>query len=92
MNSKTTEMTESSAASPTSAPTITEHEREAVLRANATGLQPVVFVHGLWLLPSSWDRWATLFEKETGDYRALLRWTARTDARRTWAGLGNRRH
>jgi pimeloyl-ACP methyl ester carboxylesterase len=21
-----------------------------------------VFVHGLWLLPSSWDRWATLFE------------------------------
>ena len=28
-------------------------------RANATGLQPVVFVHGLWLLPSSWDRWAT---------------------------------
>src|SRR2546425_1737884 len=31
-------------------------------RANATGLTPVVFVHGLWLLPSSWDRWATLFE------------------------------
>jgi non-heme chloroperoxidase len=23
---------------------------------------PVVFVHGLWLLPSSWDRWAKLFE------------------------------
>jgi hypothetical protein len=22
-----------------------------------------VFVHGLWLLPSSWDRWADLFEK-----------------------------
>jgi pimeloyl-ACP methyl ester carboxylesterase len=22
----------------------------------------VVFVHGLWLLPSSWDRWAKLFE------------------------------
>jgi hypothetical protein len=20
------------------------------------------FVHGLWLLPSSWDRWAKLFE------------------------------
>jgi pimeloyl-ACP methyl ester carboxylesterase len=31
-------------------------------RANATGLQPVVFVHGLWLLPSSWDRWAAVFE------------------------------
>lgn len=22
----------------------------------------MVFVHGLWLLPSSWDRWAKLFE------------------------------
>jgi non-heme chloroperoxidase len=31
--------------------------------------QPVVFVHGLWLLPNSWDRWATLFE-ENG-YAAL---------------------
>src|SRR3979490_1462245 len=36
---------------------------DKVDRANATGLQPVVFVHGLWLLPSSWDRWATLFEE-----------------------------
>src|ERR1700754_2456133 len=43
--------------------TITEHEAQEVARANATGLQPVVFVHGLWLLPSSWDRWATLFEE-----------------------------
>jgi pimeloyl-ACP methyl ester carboxylesterase len=42
--------------------TITEHEAEEVKRANATGLQPVVFVHGLWLLPSSWDRWAKVFE------------------------------
>jgi non-heme chloroperoxidase len=23
---------------------------------------PVVFIHGLWLLPSSWDRWAEVFE------------------------------
>ena len=22
---------------------------------------PVVFIHGLWLLPSSWDRWAAMF-------------------------------
>jgi non-heme chloroperoxidase len=42
--------------------TITEHEAQQVERANATGRQPVVFVHGLWLLPSSWDRWASLFE------------------------------
>src|SRR4051794_32493372 len=32
-------------------------------RANATGLTPVVFVHGLWLLPSSWDRWAAIFQE-----------------------------
>ena len=56
--------------SETDAPTtITEHEAQEVARANATGLQPVVFIHGLWLLPSSWDRWATLFE-EAG-YAAL---------------------
>jgi non-heme chloroperoxidase len=43
--------------------TITEHEAQAVARANETGLPPVVFVHGLWLLPSSWDRWAAVFEE-----------------------------
>jgi pimeloyl-ACP methyl ester carboxylesterase len=45
------------------AATITEHELQEVKRANGTGLTPVVFIHGLWLLPSSWDRWAKLFEK-----------------------------
>jgi non-heme chloroperoxidase len=30
---------------------------------NASGRPPVVFVHGLWLLPSSWDRWAAVFEE-----------------------------
>jgi len=49
--------------------TITEHELQQVERANATGFQPIVFVHGLWLLPSSWDRWATLFEQQ--GYTAL---------------------
>ncbi|MEP6768360.1 MAG: alpha/beta hydrolase [Acidobacteriota bacterium] len=43
--------------------TITAHEAQEVQRANATGRQPVVFVHGLWLLPSSWDRWAAAFEE-----------------------------
>jgi non-heme chloroperoxidase len=47
----------------TEATTITEHEAEAADRANATGLTPVVFIHGLWLLPSSWDRWADVFEE-----------------------------
>jgi non-heme chloroperoxidase len=41
---------------------ITDREREQIERANAAGATPVVFVHGLWLLPSSWDRWAALFE------------------------------
>jgi non-heme chloroperoxidase len=42
---------------------ITEQEEEQVNRANASGLAPVVFVHGLWLLASSWDRWRTVFEE-----------------------------
>jgi non-heme chloroperoxidase len=45
------------------AATITEHEADQIRRANETGLKPVVFIHGLWLLPSSWDRWATVFEE-----------------------------
>jgi pimeloyl-ACP methyl ester carboxylesterase len=45
------------------AATITEHEGQQVQAANATGKTPVVFVHGLWLLPSSWDRWAALFQE-----------------------------
>src|ERR1700731_793263 len=43
--------------------TIVEHEKTQVERVNASGKQPVVFVHGLWLLPSSWDRWAAMFEE-----------------------------
>jgi pimeloyl-ACP methyl ester carboxylesterase len=38
-------------------------EQQEVDRANASGRKTVVFVHGLWLLPSSWDRWRTLFEE-----------------------------
>ena len=38
-------------------------ERAQVQRANVSGLHPVVFVHGLWLLPSSWQRWAEVFEE-----------------------------
>jgi non-heme chloroperoxidase len=34
---------------------------EQVAKANDSGKVPVVFIHGLWLLPSSWDRWAGLF-------------------------------
>jgi non-heme chloroperoxidase len=36
---------------------------DQVERANTSGRTPVVFIHGLWLLGSSWDRWATVFEQ-----------------------------
>jgi|SRR5689334_1228387 len=43
--------------------TITLVEAEQIEKANASGGTPVVFVHGLWLLPSSWQRWLDLFEQ-----------------------------
>jgi pimeloyl-ACP methyl ester carboxylesterase len=43
--------------------TITEHEAAQVERANASSATPVVFIHGLWVLSSSWDNWVTLFEQ-----------------------------
>ena len=43
--------------------TITEQETAEVEKANASGRVPVVFIHGLWLLPSSWDNWAGAFEE-----------------------------
>lgn len=47
----------------TTATTMTDHEAAQIERANAAKATPVVFVHGLWLLPSSWDRWVTFFEE-----------------------------
>jgi non-heme chloroperoxidase len=41
---------------------ITDYEADQIKSANSSGRTPVVFVHGLWLLPSSWDRWRQLFE------------------------------
>ena len=32
---------------------ISERENREILAANASGKTPVVFIHGLWLLPSS---------------------------------------
>src|SRR5258707_686795 len=42
--------------------TIADHDAQQVERAKAMGLRPVVLVHGLWLLSSSWDRWTEAFE------------------------------
>jgi non-heme chloroperoxidase len=42
---------------------ISERERREIEGANAAGTTPVVFIHGLWLLPSSWVNWADLFKQ-----------------------------
>src|ERR1700742_4574425 len=60
---------------------ISASERAQIQRANISGLHPVVFVHGLWLLPGSWQRWAEAFE-EAG-YTALI--PDGPDAPATWA-------
>lgn len=57
---------------------LSERERLAVERANASALRPVVFVHGLWLAPSSWDRWAALFD-QAGHASVLAGWPGEPD-------------
>jgi non-heme chloroperoxidase len=42
---------------------MSERENREVEAANASGKTPVVFVHGLWLLPSSWANWADFFKQ-----------------------------
>ncbi|WP_448638945.1 alpha/beta hydrolase [Geodermatophilus sp. URMC 63] len=40
-----------------------ERENREIEAANASGRTPVVLVHGLWLLPSSWSDWADFLEQ-----------------------------
>lgn len=47
----------------TATTTVTAREAAEVRAANASGRQPVVFVHGLWLLHSSWDAWKAYVEE-----------------------------
>jgi non-heme chloroperoxidase len=42
---------------------ISVRENREIEAANASGNTPVLFIHGLWLLPSSWARWADCFEE-----------------------------
>jgi pimeloyl-ACP methyl ester carboxylesterase len=58
-----------SATSDQPAVSVSSTDAEEIARANQSGLTPVVFIHGLWLLPSSWNRWAAVFD-EAG-YSAL---------------------
>ncbi|MCW2756357.1 MAG: alpha/beta hydrolase [Nocardioidaceae bacterium] len=43
---------------------LTPRESTEVAAANASGKQPIVFVHGLWLLAGSWDGWRALVEEK----------------------------
>jgi pimeloyl-ACP methyl ester carboxylesterase len=42
---------------------ISERESKEIEAANNSGTVPVVFIHGLWLLPSSWSNWGEFFKK-----------------------------
>ena len=42
---------------------ISAREKREIEAANASGKKPIVFIHGLWLLPSSWANWADFFEQ-----------------------------
>ena len=42
---------------------MSDRETREIEAANASGSTTVVFIHGLWLLPSSWDAWAEFFEQ-----------------------------
>jgi pimeloyl-ACP methyl ester carboxylesterase len=43
---------------------ISEREAQQVEQANSSGMTPIVLIHGLWLLPSSWNNWVEYFEQE----------------------------
>jgi len=42
---------------------ISKRETREIEEANASGNTPVVFIHGLWLLPSSWANWVDFFKQ-----------------------------
>jgi non-heme chloroperoxidase len=79
---------------------ITPREQQQIDQANASDRTPVVFVHGLWLLASSWDNWAALFEEAgyaavapgwPGDPESVQEAKANPDlfARQTLAGIAD---
>lgn len=59
----------------TATTTVTAREAAEVAAANASGRQPVVFVHGLWLLHGSWDAWKAHVE-ERGYAAVAVDWPA----------------
>lgn len=72
----------------TTIPHLSPSEATQVAAANASGKQPVVFIHGLWLLASSWDAWKTYFEQR-GYATVAIDWpgdSASVEADTTGAG------
>ncbi len=53
---------------------ISERETREIEAANAAGTTPVVFIHGLWLLPSSWDRLGGPLRSRPGTHRSTPGW------------------
>jgi len=43
---------------------ISEREAQQIERANQGDRTPIVLIHGLWVLPSSWDNWVDYFDGE----------------------------
>jgi pimeloyl-ACP methyl ester carboxylesterase len=43
---------------------LSEREAQQVEKANESGRTPIVLIHGLWVLPSSWNNWVDYFEQE----------------------------
>src|SRR3954454_3785398 len=44
---------------------ISEREAQQVQNANESGNPPIVLIHGLWVLPSSWNNWIEYFEQNS---------------------------
>src|SRR5499426_792192 len=42
---------------------ISERENREIEAANASGNTPVILIHGLWVLPSSWANWVDFFQQ-----------------------------
>jgi non-heme chloroperoxidase len=59
----TKSITQHVARADTTTTSISDRENREIESANASGKTPVVFIHGLWLLPSSWASWADVFEQ-----------------------------
>ncbi len=59
---------------------IADDTTQQIDRADDSGRPPVVFIHALWLLPSSRERWAVVFDESRHARRVAAGITAATYA------------